>query len=272
MFWIRKVVSRLLFPLPLSVELILLGMVLLRFTRRRRLGRNLMIAGVLVLLVCSSTLTSRLLLRPLEKRYAPCLDPVVALESRSRNGSPEGQTDPPAAWIVVLGAGYYNAPRLPVPSRTSSKFLARFLEGVRLHRALPNASLFVSIAGTDATYRQKRAYLDALSALVGLSPASLELVTEARDTREEAACAVPVVGSSPFFLVTDPVHMPRAMQIFETLGLAPIASPVGYTSGEHPFTDLGITSLFPSAGGLGGTQRAVYEYLGLLRESLRRKP
>ncbi len=265
---IQKIVARCLFPLPLSTGLILLGLILLGFARGRKAGRRLIVAGTVLLLVFSSVFTSRVLQRPLERRHACCLDPVAALEARRQDTAFRSAT----VWIMVLGTGYHPDPRLPATSRVSSGFLARFLEGVRLHRAVPRSRLLVSIPGTAASKQEKRRYLDELAQLAGLPPKALELLELSRNTKEEAAAAAPVVGSQPFFLVTEAVHMPRAMLIFESAGLAPIAAPVGYTSGKHPFTDLNAVSLFPSAGGLGGTERAVYEYLGLFRELLRRRP
>jgi uncharacterized SAM-binding protein YcdF (DUF218 family) len=270
MFWLEKIVARFLFPLPLSTGFIITGVLMLCFTRRRRAGRRLVVAGTVLLLLFSWPLTARVLLRPLETRYAHCLNPAAALEARGRKAEDIVPAEIPPVWIVVLGTGYHPEPRLPVPSRVSGRFLARFLEGARVQRALPPARLLVSIPGEAASDREKRVFLDELASLTGLPPSALELLERSRNTREEAMAAAAVVGAQPCFLVTDATHMPRAMLLFKAVGADPIAAPVGYTTGEHPFTDLDAVSFIPSAGGLGSTERAVYEYLGLLRESLRR--
>ncbi len=269
MFWLEKIVARFFFPVPLSTGIIVLGVLALCFTRRRKAGRRLIVAGTVLLLVFAWPLTGCILLRPLEKRYPYCLCPATALATREQDTQDAAAAASRTVWVVVLGAGYHPDSRLPVPSRVSGSFLARFLEGARVQRAVPRARLLVSIPGEAAPDRDKRVFLDELAALTGLPPSALELLDTSRNTREEAMAAAEVVGAQPVFLVTDATHMPRAMLLFKAAGVDPIAAPVGYTSGEHPFTGLDAVSFFPSAGGLGATERAIYEYLGLLRESLR---
>ena len=50
MFLLKKIVSRFLFPLPLSLEFLILGLFLLWFTRRQRAGKALVTCGVVLLL------------------------------------------------------------------------------------------------------------------------------------------------------------------------------------------------------------------------------
>src|SRR5579872_179092 len=74
-FTLRKIISRFLFPVPLSVEFLLVGLILLWFTRRQRLGKSLITIGTLTLLVFSSFPGSNALLRPLERSYPPLAGP-----------------------------------------------------------------------------------------------------------------------------------------------------------------------------------------------------
>jgi uncharacterized SAM-binding protein YcdF (DUF218 family) len=66
MFLFKKIVPQFLFPVPLVLELLLLGLALLWFTRRQRAGRVLVSAGTGLLLIFSNAFVSHLLLRPLE--------------------------------------------------------------------------------------------------------------------------------------------------------------------------------------------------------------
>jgi uncharacterized SAM-binding protein YcdF (DUF218 family) len=56
--------------------------------------------------------------------------------------------------------------------------------------------------------------------------------------------------------------MARAMRDFETAGLAPIAAPTHFRTGRRETERLQYW--IPSADQLRKTERAVYEYLGLL--------
>jgi uncharacterized SAM-binding protein YcdF (DUF218 family) len=56
--------------------------------------------------------------------------------------------------------------------------------------------------------------------------------------------------------------MPRSVRHFERAGLAPIPSPTHFRTGRGgPHR---LSYWVPSSGNLGKTERAIYEYLGLL--------
>ena len=62
--------------------------------------------------------------------------------------------------------------------------------------------------------------------------------------------------------------MPRAMRVFEEAGLHPVPAPTdfGYPAGpgHEP------AAFFPTAGGLGATERAFYEAMAKVQEAMRR--
>lgn len=51
MFLIRKVLSRMVFPVPVVFELVLLGALLLMFKRTKRAGRVLIGLGIMLLFI-----------------------------------------------------------------------------------------------------------------------------------------------------------------------------------------------------------------------------
>jgi uncharacterized SAM-binding protein YcdF (DUF218 family) len=87
------------------------------------------------------------------------------------------------------------------------------------------------------------------------------LDTNSQDTEAEARHVAPIVGEQPFILVTEASHMPRAMALFRKQGTHPIADPVDFRT--TPSQAMAPGQLIPDAGDLGGSERAVYEYLGL---------
>ena len=80
MFWLKKWLGGLLMPLPFTLMLIVLGLLLLWFTRRQRLGKSLCTLGTLLLITLSLRPVSVELLRPLQ------CDPMQA--RRLRAGKP----------------------------------------------------------------------------------------------------------------------------------------------------------------------------------------
>ena len=188
MYVFKKLVSRLLFPLPLCVELLVIGLVFLWFTKKQKTGKVLVTTGTALLLLFSCTAFSDLFLRPLETRY-PALLPSAQLHSE-----PE--------WIAVLGQGYYPDPRLPPNAVINSTFLARLIEAARLHRLYPGAELLVSVSGPDATPTEKREWLDGFSAIIAMDSTRVRLITTARDTKDEVRLIRQTIGNQPFALVS----------------------------------------------------------------------
>src|SRR6185503_11992237 len=97
LFWLKKTIGSWLMPLPLSVTALVIGFVLLRRTKRKRLGRLSIGFAVVVLAIFSNRWVSKSLMRSLETEY-PGVPEFVA-------GEP---LPPPIAscrYVVVLGGG-----------------------------------------------------------------------------------------------------------------------------------------------------------------------
>jgi uncharacterized SAM-binding protein YcdF (DUF218 family) len=95
----------LFFPVSLCLELLLLGLVLVWFTRRQKTGKVVLLIGFLFLALLSFDAASDKLLQPLEYKYPPVLssDDISGIK-----------------WVVVLGGGHISDPRLPVTSQRPS--------------------------------------------------------------------------------------------------------------------------------------------------------
>ena len=251
MFLLKKLISRGLFPLPLSLEILCVGLYLLWFTRKQRTGKALVTLGTLLLTGLSYFFTANGLLHPLEHRYPP-------LDMTSR-----GEAALPAVrFIMVLGARANTDPGVPITSRVTSELMVRLIEGVRLHRELPGSKLILS--GDNGSAEGMAQVAEAL----GVSPQDVILSPTPRDTEEEAMCVAPLLGQSPFVLVTSAAHMPRAMGLFRKRGLQPLPAPTDYLAPRHA---LDPEDVFPNAFNLFKSQTAFYEYLGLAWAEVRGK-
>jgi len=239
MFILKKLASRFFFPLALVIELFILGLLL----KKRR--TKVILAGVAILYLFSFSPFGYLILRPLESQYQPI---------SSSNLNKEVQ------WIVVLGGGSREDKALTPEDRLGDASLKRLLEGVRLSRLLPQSRLVFS-GGDYRGISPDAVIMQQVALDQGVARDRIILETTSWDTTDQAKYLRDRLGQAPFYLVTSADHMPRAMRMFIRSGTQPIAAPTDFRAVWAP---LQVTDFFPQAGPLANTERAFYEYLGLV--------
>ena len=69
MFLLKKIFSRFLFPIPLCLEVLSIGLLLLWFTRKQKTGKTVVTLAGALLFLFASPFFSDMLLKPLESRY-----------------------------------------------------------------------------------------------------------------------------------------------------------------------------------------------------------
>lgn len=258
MFWLKKAVTFFLMPLQAGLGLIVVGALLARFTRWRRLGRTLWIGGLMLLLAASHRQVGYQLLRPLEARY-PAIPELSA-------GAPLPPDLAACRYIVVLGGGHADAAALPSTSRLSPHALGRIAEAVRLAHLLPDAKIITLGPAHPGQRSHAEALADAAVAL-GVARERIFCLDQVRDTVDEAKAVAGVTGGTPFGLVTSAWHMPRAMALMQAQGLKPLACPADFRARTHDrFT---WSEWLWGLDGLERTTWAVYERLGLAWARLR---
>lgn len=260
LFWLKKTIGYWLMPLPLSLALLALGLILL-FTRRQRLARAALLLALLLPVVLGNKLASVALVRPLETRFAAI--PEIT------SGKPLPATLAECRYVAVLGSGNGNTPGLPALSLLSIAGRGRLIEGVRLMRALPNAKLIVCGPGDkDRPDIPTHAVVLARAAMsLGIPEDRIELIDHARDTEEETAAIQRKVGPARVALVTSAFHMPRSMALARHAGLDAVPCPTDYSS--HADGTWGLADLLWDIESLDRSTRAVRERLGLLWITLR---
>ncbi|MEW5792096.1 MAG: envelope biogenesis factor ElyC [Pseudomonadota bacterium] len=255
MFFLKKLVAPLFFPVPLLLLALLAGLVMLWFTRRRRLGLTLASLAAAVLVLLSYGPVANALLAPLEYRYPP-FDPAALQDPAA----------PPIRWVVVLGGGQVSDPRVPATSQLTASSLARLVEGIRLQRQLPGTRLLLS-GGPVFNPVAEADGMAQLALALGVPRTDLALDRLSMDTEEQARRLQPILGRDRFVLVTSAAHMPRAVALFRKRGLAPIPAPTDYLAKEPQAFSPAM--LYPSAVSLRKAERAAHEYLGLAWAKLR---
>jgi len=239
MFMLKKWISRLLFPLSLIIELFMVGLLW------PKKGKKCLLVGVVLLYLFSFYPFAFLLLWPLERQYLPIQETLLIREIK---------------WVVVLGGGAKEGEHLTPENRLDESSLKRLLEGMRLCRHLPQTRLILSggnfYGGTPVARVMQEAALKS-----GLSSSRLIIEESSRDTQDEVQLLKKTLGNDPFYLVTSASHMPRSMAMFKKSGAQPIPAPADFRAVWEP---LKVVDFFPQANALLDTERAFYEYLGLL--------
>lgn len=215
---------------------------------RQQAGRRIIGAAVALLYLCSTPLVARTLS---SLAQAPYQDPLASTT--------------PGVAIVVLGGGVDSqAPEYGGPS-VSPVTLARIRYAAYLHR-LTGAPLMVT--GGDPRgegVKEGEVMKDVLQKEFYLPVALVE--NEGRTTYESAVFVSRLLGSAkgPVYLVTDALHMRRAVRAFERQGVMVIPAATLYGS-TFSFS---ISDLLPSAVSMRAFSHAQRELIGYIWYELR---
>ena len=231
-------------PTFLIFLILLIGAILiLRF--HKKVGKIMLIAGLVLFYLLGISPIADLLAYPLETTYQP-IDRI-----------PDRQVEV----IVVLAGGQNYAPGRPATSDVSGASAMRMMEAVRLHNLFQDKpKIFVSGGSGNPFSKAETSKLMAdLAVVLGVPQENLAWETKSRDTYENAKEAKEFIGDKTFILVTSATHMPRAMKAFHQLGLNPIPDPCDYQ--RQPKYDL--FDFVPSSSELGKSARAINEYAGM---------
>lgn len=260
LFWLKKFIAFWLMPLPFCGTAMLAGLVLMRWTKRGRLGRALLVTGLGLLLLFSNKFVSRWLIVPLERRYPPVPEFVA--------GAPLPADLAACRYVVVLGGGNGLGPG-SANNLLSTNALSRIVEAVRIVRALPEARLIVSGPG-DTTKGPTHADVLARTAeTLGVARERILKIETGRDTEEEAHAVRQLVGDSRLAVVTSGWHLPRAVALFHSVGLQPLPCPADFTC--HPEDAIHFNDFLWDIDSLERSTWAVRERIGYLWITLRGK-
>lgn len=250
-FTASKVLFFIAQPSSLVVITVAVGLWLMRYEARRRLGGRLAVGGLAFLVVAGILPLGNVLILPLEERFAatPKIGPTDQL-----------------AGIIILGGfedGWVSAGRGGLAVNESAE---RLTEGVRLALKHTEAKVVFTggvgglwPGGTDAAGPVGEFLTE-----VGIDRQRIVLESRSRNTHENAVFTAALVKPQPgqrWALVTSAYHMPRSMSVFRKAGFDVVAYPVDYrTRGAEdllrPFERI--------SAGLERLDLAVKEWVGLV--------
>jgi len=247
-FVLSKTLGFLLLPTNLLIAIGLVGAILMA-TRLASLGRKLVVAAVLLLILCGLSPLGKILLYPLEQRFPPW---------NATRGAPDG--------IIVLGASIEAdlsvAHGTPVVRGAPDRIIA----AAALARQYPNARVVFSGGSANLISNDAREadFAGAIFESLGIDKSRLMMERRSRNTQENAEFSKALVAprdGERWLLVTSAFHMPRSVGLFRKAGFAVEPYPVDWRVGGRD--DLMSWSNV-AIEGLGRTDLAVREWMGLI--------
>ena len=139
----------------------------------------------------------------------------------------------------------------------------RVIKGIAIYNNIKNSKLIFTGYAGDMNITQAKKY-EALALSLGVNKNDIVLGEKPKDTKEEALFTKGLVGDKPFVLVTSARHMPRAIQLFKSVGTNPIPAPMNFCK-----EDFRGFLRAPDIGSFRISQIAMHEYIGILWSKLR---
>lgn len=206
--------------------------------KRRKIGKGLIIAGLLLYYLFLTTVFSDFLISPLESKYSPLIVEDMIKVDRA---------------VLLLGGRE-----------------ADVLSGSEILRIAHTRShnIKIIISGTDPLLPTSEEALGVKKFFItrGLKEENIIIEGRSRNTWESVRNVKEIVEERPFFLVTSAYHMERAVREFEKVGANPIPTPTDFKTKTEKYTAI---YFLPNSQNLRNSDLAFHEYLGILYYILR---
>lgn len=229
-------------PPTLNIILILVGLVLLR--RYKKLGLLFSLGGIVSLYLLATPFVADRLLVSIE------VAPVLKVETLENTDN---------AAIVVLGAGHIEYQAEYSGAWPDLNAIARLNYAARIHRLTSLPLLLTGGKPGFSDHAHAQVMADYLWKQMFIRATWLE--KQSRTTEENARYSKQILAENAIdtvVLVTQSVHMRRAVLLFEREGMAVIPAPTELGGGLPG----GIRNWLPSTSALHRSQMAMHEMLG----------
>ena len=248
-FFLKKTIAYFIKPFGMVSALFAIGLYFL-FTKKNNLSKVFLGLAFGVMTLYSYPPFANYLVENLENKY-PKYDYTAQVK-----------------YIHVLGSGHNVDPEQPLSSQISGAGIKRNVEGILIHKKIENSTIiFTGYKGRTDT---PNAVMNASFAkALGVNEENLIVSGLPKDTKEEAVFVKSILGDAPFILVTSATHMPRAMMLFESLGLNPIPAPTDFYKKSFDATALKSYFVAPRVDSFYLSTVAMHEYIGILWDKVR---
>lgn len=247
--FIKYAVKLLLSPLVLFFIVCVIALVCHLKRPKTYCGMKVAAVGIGWLLISSQYVFSNFLLHDLEYRY-----PIVKLQAEHWKS---------ADYLYTPGCYFYDVdtvevsqwPRCSLTRLTQTAMMAR-ISGQTI---IVSAGHFLDDPDIDYAREAKRF-------VKHITDSPVIAISKGTNTEEELKALYAFTGDRPIAVITSATHMQRLMLIAERIGFSQL-EPVPVEHLSPPTYD--ITLNIPSINSIQHTERALYEYFGLLYERAR---
>jgi uncharacterized SAM-binding protein YcdF (DUF218 family) len=238
--------------LNLLILLLILSFIFNRY-KKKKVALVFLCVTIALFLCASTAYLPNFLAGKLERKYPPYIHAQYFSDSEK-------------VLIHVLGSGYVLDKRLPPNAQIGWCALGRLAEAIRIHRMIKNSIIVCS--GYSSLGLETQAQVTRRAAIaLGVDSIQVETLNLPSTTQEEAReLSTHYSKKSHLIVVTDAIHMPRAVKLFKAQGFNPIAAPTNYKINEGPMQD--DIRWFPSFERIGLMNYVIHEFLGNLKASL----
>lgn len=225
----------------------------------KKIGKYLVLLGIIAFFAFSSSPLSMALLARLENKYPALLDTTEL-----------GSVDT----IVLLTTAAWGDTHVPVTSQVGETTQSRLMEAIRLYHLIRGAKVVISGGPLDPHEGSTAVstIVGDLANALGIPRESVTLEMNSTNTYENGVEVKKIIGGKRFLLVTSASHLPRAVAVFQKLGMSPIPAPADFRSIRHrPHSNASggrllkeIISALPNSSHFAHSERALHEYGGFV--------
>ncbi|WP_291362905.1 YdcF family protein [Acetobacter sp. UBA5411] len=217
MFIIGKILTMIMMPTALLVEILLIGLLLRRFL----FGRALVTFAAAAFAICLFFPVDQWAIRPIEDRFPQVRTPPEHVDG-----------------IIVLGGSIDCLTSQDRQTPVTGAAGDRLTTFVALARRYPDAKLVFTGGSGDIEQgiTNEAKWVRLIFESLGLSDDRVIYENRSRTTRENATDSFALVHPKPdetWILVTSASHMPRSVGVFRKAGWRVLPWPVGYVSRDH---------------------------------------
>lgn len=237
-------------PPGLNLVLVLFGWILLHYSKQ--FGNLLIITAFVTLWLFSTPMVAQLLIDQLQDQYPPLQIDRIAKQSSSA--------------IIVLGGGHevYPESKNGYLLSSASEFRLRYAAHLYHRTHFP---IIVSGGAAEKNEPSEAELMNQEMRHYFNVPVAWK-ENKSINTRNEGNYTLPILEKhkiTTVYLVTDAIHMPRAMytftQSFAHTNIKIIATPMGYSVLQPDQKKL---NFLPSLEGLNNSTAAIHEFIGLV--------
>ena len=224
-----------------------------RHYKKKKLSKFFLILSVFVFLLTSTYYFPHFIAKRLETQFPPLKESGIRQVHEK-------------IYIHILGSGYSPYETYPATTQMGLVALGRMSEALRLYR-LSDSAIIITSGKTVSNAKTQAQVLKEALIEQGVAVSRIETLDTPGTTIEESEhLAKKMSKNIKLIVVTDAMHMPRAIGLFRNAGFTDVtAAPINFktteSKGAHSYRWL------PSIKNMNLTDLVLHEYLAGLRSS-----